>query len=44
MIERLGQCLNNFEEKHPILSNIIGIAIIYLLGILITLIIIFKVL
>lgn len=44
MIERLGQCLYNFEEKHPILANIIGISSICLLGILIILTILFKVL
>jgi hypothetical protein len=39
MIERLGQYLYDFEEKHPIIANIIGIGIIYLLGILITIIV-----
>ena len=44
MIERLGQCLYDFEEKHPILANVIGIGAIYLLGLLMTLIVIYKVL
>lgn len=44
MIERLGQCLYNFEEKHPVIANIIGIGIIYLLGILITIAVLYKVL
>lgn len=44
MIERLGQVVYNFEEKHPVLANIIGIGVIYLLGILITLAVIYKVL
>ena len=44
MIERLGQCLYDFEEKHPVIANIIGIGIIYLLGILITIAVIYNVL
>lgn len=43
MIEKLGQYLYNFEEKHLVIANIIGISIIYLLGILITIIVINKI-
>lgn len=44
MIEKIGQVLCNFEEKYPILANITGIGAIYLLGLLMTLIVIYKVL
>lgn len=43
-MERIAEVLFKFEEKHPIIAQVIGIGIIYLLGILITLAVIFKVL
>lgn len=42
MIEKIGQGLYNFEEKHPVIANVIGFGIIYLLGILITLAVLYK--
>ena len=44
MIERLGQVVYDFEEKHPVIAHIIGLGVIYLLGILITLAVIYRVL
>lgn len=43
-MEKIGQILYDFEEKHPILANIIGVALIYIIGLLLTLVVILKVL
>lgn len=44
MIERIGQITYNFEEKHPVLAHIIGFTVVYLIGLLITLAVLYKVL
>lgn len=41
-MEKLGQVVYDFEEKHPVIAKVIGIGVIYLIGILITLAVIYR--
>lgn len=43
-MEKIGEVLYEFEEKHPIMANIIGFGVMYLIGILITLAVLTRVL
>lgn len=44
MIEKIGEVLYEFEEKHPIMAEVIGFGIVYMIGLLITLAVLIRVL